>query len=51
MASLTLYPPAELKGELGWTQLGYFYSFPLARELVCDNCPRINYLEVRQLKA
>ena len=37
---------AELKGELGWTRLGYAVSFPLAYELVPDNCPRINYLEV-----
>ena len=38
---------AELKGELGWTRLGYARTFPIAYELVPDNCPRINYLEVR----
>ena len=39
-------PPSELKGELGWTRLGYAASFPVAPELVVDNCPRISYLEV-----
>ncbi|CAI7990974.1 Bifunctional arginine demethylase and lysyl-hydroxylase JMJD6 [Geodia barretti] len=38
----------ELKGEAGWTRFGYAVSFPLAPELVQDNCPRINYLEVNE---
>ena len=36
----------ELKEEEGWTRLGYAVSFPLSPELVQDNCPRINCLEV-----
>ena len=43
---MCVFVVAELKGELGWTRLGYAASFPLAPELVQDNCPRINYLEV-----
>ncbi len=38
--------PPELKGELGWTKLNYWHTFPIGPEHVSDNCERISYLDV-----
>ena len=33
----------ELRGEYGWSKLGYHTNFPLGKEVVKDNVKRVNY--------
>ena len=39
------YSP-ELKGNVGWSHCDFWQTFPVAKELVRDNCERISALDV-----